>query len=88
MADLPQVRFVGNAVLSLLTKPTSGYWGIADSQSGYTAAGRWALEHIDWDEVYPRYGRPNDVLILANLADCRVADVPIRAIYGVGERRR
>lgn len=83
---IPKVRFVGNAVLSLLTKPASGYWAVADSQSGYTAAGRWALERIDWDEVYPRYGRPNDVLILANLAECRVADVPIRAIYGVGEK--
>lgn len=84
--DIPRVRFFGNAVLSLLTKPTSGYWAVADSQSGYTAAGVWALQHIDWDAVYPRYGRPNDVLTLANLADCRVADVPIRAIYGVGER--
>jgi glycosyltransferase involved in cell wall biosynthesis len=84
--EIPRVRFLGNAVLSLLTKPTSGYWAVADSQSGYTAAGTWALTHIDWDAVYPRYGRPNDVLVLANIADCRVADVPIRAIYGVGER--
>ena len=83
---IPRVRLVGNTILSLLTKLTSGYWAVADSQSGYTAAGRYALERIEWDEVYPRYGRPNDVLILANVADCRVADVPVRAIYGVGER--
>lgn len=83
---IPRVRLLGNAVLSLLTKPASGYWAVADSQSGYAAAGRWALQHIDWEDMYPRYGRPNDVLILANLADCRVADVPIRAVYGVGER--
>lgn len=84
--SIPKVRLFGNAVLSLLTKLTSGYWAVADSQSGYTAAGRYALEMIDWDAVYPRYGRPNDVLVLANVADCRVADVPVRAIYGVGER--
>ena len=83
---IPRVRLFGNAVLSLLTKLTSGYWAVADSQSGYTAAGRYALERIQWDEVYPRYGRPNDVLVLANIADCRVADVPVRAIYGVGEK--
>lgn len=83
---IPKVRLFGNTVLSLLTKLTSGYWAVADSQSGYTAAGRYALEMIDWDAVYPRYGRPNDVLVLANIADCRVADVPVRAIYGVGER--
>jgi glycosyltransferase involved in cell wall biosynthesis len=83
---IPKIRLFGNAVLSFLTKPTSGYWTVVDSQSGYTAAGRHALDHIDWDSVYPRYGRPNDVLVLANIADCRVMDVPTQAIYGVGER--
>ncbi len=83
---IPKTRLFGNAVLSLLTKLTSGYWSVADSQTGYTAAGRYALDHIDWASVYPRYGRPNDVLIRANVAECRVADVPVSAIYGVGER--
>ncbi len=84
--QIPRIRLLGNAVLSLLTKMASGYWSVADSQSGFTAAGRVALERIDWDDVYPRYGRPNDVLVLANVAECRVADVPITPIYGVGER--
>ena len=34
---IPQHRYLGNAVLSLLTKIASGYWHVADSQSGYTA---------------------------------------------------
>lgn len=84
--SIPRIRLFGNAVLTLLTKLTSGYWAVTDSQSGYSAAGRYALDRIDWDEMYPRYGRPNDVLVLANVADCRVADVETRAIYGVGER--
>jgi glycosyltransferase involved in cell wall biosynthesis len=83
--DIPRIRLFGNAVLSVATKVASGYWGIADSQSGYTAAGRYALEHIDWESMYPRYGRPNDVLVLANVAECRVADVPVTPVYGVGE---
>ena len=33
---IPRYRYLGNAVLSLLTK-ISGYWHVADSQSGYTA---------------------------------------------------
>lgn len=83
---IPRVRLFGNSVLSLLTKIVSGYWAVADSQSGFTAVSRHALERISWHRVYPRYGRPNDMLVHANLADCRVADVPIRAIYGVGEK--
>jgi glycosyltransferase involved in cell wall biosynthesis len=35
---IPRYRYLGNAVLSLLTKIASGYWHIADSQSGYTAS--------------------------------------------------
>jgi hypothetical protein len=64
----------------------SGYWSVADSQSGYSAAGRVAIERIDWNSMYARYGRPNDVLVLANIAECRVADVPVRPVYGVGEQ--
>lgn len=83
---IPKIRLFGNAVLSLVTKIASGYWSVADSQSGYSAASRYMLEHLPWDHVYPRYGRPNDVLVHANVIDCRVADIPIDAIYGVGER--
>ena len=83
---IPRVRLFGNAVLSLLTKVASGYWAVADSQSGYSAAGRLALERIEWDKMYGRYGQPNDLLVMANVADCRVADIPVTPIYGVGER--
>lgn len=83
---IPRIRLLGNSVLTLLTKVVSGYWHVTDSQSGYSAASRHALERIEWDAMYLRYGRPNDVLVLANMVDCRVADVPVRPVYGVGER--
>ena len=34
---IPRRASLGNAILSLLTKIASGYWHVADSQSGYTA---------------------------------------------------
>src|SRR5438874_778612 len=34
---IPRYRYLGNAFLSLMTKIASGYWHVADSQSGYTA---------------------------------------------------
>ncbi len=83
---IPRVRYLGNAMLSLLTKIASGYWHVADSQSGYTAIGLKALEIIDWDQMYKRYGQPNDLLVRLNIHDCRVRDVPIRPIYGIGEK--
>ncbi|MBK1632330.1 ribonuclease BN [Thiohalocapsa halophila] len=83
---IPRVRYLGNAMLSLLTKIASGYWHVADSQSGYTAISLRALETIDWDKMYKRYGQPNDLLVRLNIHGFRVQDVPIRPIYGIGEQ--
>ena len=83
---IPRHRYLGNAVLSLLTKIASGYWHVADSQSGYTAVALPTLERLDLDRVYPRYGFPNDMLVHLNVWNARVRDVPSRQIYGVGER--
>jgi glycosyltransferase involved in cell wall biosynthesis len=83
---MPRHRYLGNAVLSMLTKIASGYWHVADSQSGYTAISRETLEQLDLDRIYARYGFPNDMLVHLNVWNARVRDVPSRPIYGVGER--
>jgi glycosyltransferase involved in cell wall biosynthesis len=83
---IPHTRYLGNAVLSLLTKIASGYWHVADSQAGYTAISLEALSRLDLDRLYTRYGFPNDVLVHLNVQNARVRDVPSRPIYGVGER--
>jgi glycosyltransferase involved in cell wall biosynthesis len=82
---IPHTRYLGNAVLSLLTKIASGYWHVADSQSGYTAIARETLELLDLDRIYDRYGFPNDMLVHLNVINARVRDVPSRPVYGVGE---
>lgn len=83
---IPKIRFFGNSALSLLTKIASGYWGVADSQTGYTAINAAALAAIDWDQMYKRYGQPNDLLVRLNIADMRVVDVPVEPVYNVGEK--
>jgi glycosyltransferase involved in cell wall biosynthesis len=83
---IPRTRYLGNAVLSLLTKVASGYWHVADSQSGYTAAGKSTLAVLDLDRVYTGYGFPNDMLVHLNVVNARVRDIPSRPVYGVGER--
>jgi hypothetical protein len=83
---IPKTRFFGNAILSMLTKVASGYWHIADSQSGYTAVSREMLERLDLGHIYTNYGFPNDMLVHLNVWNARVRDFPSRPIYGVGER--
>jgi glycosyltransferase involved in cell wall biosynthesis len=81
---IPHRRYLGNAVLSLLTKIASGYWHVGDSQCGYTAICRFALETLPLGEIYSGYGMPNDLLIKLNMHGFRVRDVSVRPIYHEG----
>jgi glycosyltransferase involved in cell wall biosynthesis len=83
---IPHTRYLGNSFFSLMTKIASGYWHIADSQSGYTAIALIALKRINLKKIYRDYGMPNDLLIKLNHHDFRVRDVHIKPVYGVGER--
>jgi hypothetical protein len=83
---IPRTRYLGNAVLSLLTKIASGYWHVADSQTGYTAISIEYLRLLDLDRIYRGYGMPNDMLVHLNIWNARVRDFPSRPIYNVGER--
>ena len=84
--NIPRIRYFGNAFLSLLTKIASGYWHVADFQSGYTAMNRMVLDTIDWKQMYRRYGQPNDLMVRLNVYNFRVADVPVEPVYHVGEK--
>ncbi len=83
---IPHYRYIGNSFLSLFTKIASGYWHLADSQSGYTAISLRALKQIKIEKIYRDYGMPNDLLIKLNYQDFKVCDVHIRPVYNVGEK--
>jgi glycosyltransferase involved in cell wall biosynthesis len=83
---IPKHRYLGNSALSFMTKVASGYWHIADSQSGYTAISLIALKRLELDRIYPRYGMPNDILVRLNIHNFRVRDVSVRPVYNIGEK--
>lgn len=85
---VPQIRYFGNNVLSLMTKVASGYWSISDTQTGYTAISYSALNRIDLYNIYPRYGCPNDILVKLNIAGGTLREVPIKPVYNVGEKSK
>jgi len=84
--NIPRVRLLGNAALSLMTKIASGYWHILDSQTGYTAISAEAIRTVPWDKLWKRYGYPNHILILLNIYNFRVRNVPISSVYNIGEK--
>ncbi|SFT00403.1 glycosyltransferase family 2 protein [Halostagnicola kamekurae] len=75
-------RFVGNALLTGLSKFSTGYWSISDPQNGYTAISSDAIEALDLGAVTDEYGFLNHLLTHLNVRGFRVADVPMRAVYG------
>jgi len=84
---MPAKRVFGNSVLTLIAKWASGYWKIFDTQDGYTAITREAIERVDWSKAWKGYGYVGDWLVLFNVYNLRVKDVPRRAIYLKGERQ-
>lgn len=89
-ARMPWTRYVGNHVLSLLTRFVTGL-SVTDSQCGYTALTRDAASRLPLERLWPRYGYPNDLLGEIALAGLRARDVVVRPVYadevsGIGLR--
>ncbi len=82
---IPKTRFFGNSILSILTKISSGYWHVSDTQTGYTAISLNALNAITLHDIYKRYGMPNDMLVKLNIAFCTLKEVKIKPVYNIGE---
>ena len=85
---IPKIRYFGNSLLSVLTKIASGYWHISDTQTGYTAISKSALNSIHLHKIYKSYGVPNDILVKLNIAFCTIREVEIKPIYSIGENSK
>tara|TARA_Y100000741_G_scaffold365044_1_gene358640 strand:- start:1085 stop:2185 length:1101 start_codon:yes stop_codon:yes gene_type:complete len=85
---IPKVRLVGNSLLSALTKISSGYWRISDTQTGYTAISLNALKAIKIYDIYSSYGMPNDLLVKLNIESLTLKEINIKPVYGVGEQSK
>jgi len=79
--DMPAHRVAGNYLLTILTRVAAGYWTVGDPQNGYTAISNDAIEDAAAEEMFEFYGYCNDLLVKLNIADARVADVPMAAKY-------
>ena len=53
---MPRARYLGNRVLSWLTRSAASFQGGLDAQCGYTVIRRSALKRLLLDELYDRYG--------------------------------
>lgn len=82
IGSMPPMRLFGNAVLSFLTKLSSGYWDLFDPTNGYTAIHADAARYLPFDKISRRYFFETDMLFRLNTLGAVVTDVPMDAVYG------
>lgn len=82
MHAMPRIRLFGNAVLSLMTKLSSGYWDIFDPTNGYTAIHADVAKLLPFHKISMRYFFETDILFRLNTLRAVVVDVPMNAKYG------
>lgn len=82
LKQMPKFRRVGNTVITILTKFSSGYYSIFDSQNGYGVFKRKTLETLPFEHIGRRYDYENTLLIALSIMNARVKDEPVPAIYG------
>ena len=79
---MPAIRIFGNAVLSFMTKLSSGYWDLFDPTNGYTAIHTDVARHLPFEKISQRYFFETDMLFRLNTLRAVVIDVPMDANYG------
>ncbi len=77
---MPRFRLFGNLILTWLTRVASGYWRLNDSQNGFTAISKKALQSLNLN-LYYYYGYLNDILVQLNANHFKTIDVPMPARY-------
>ena len=77
---MPAIRWWGSQLLSRLTSWAVGST-IVDSQCGFTAIHRRALEQLDLNQLWTRYGYPNDLLGLLAAVEVPIVELPVKPRY-------
>lgn len=80
--QMPPLRLFGNAMLSLLTKMSSGYWDLFDPTNGYTAIHADAASLLPFSKISQRFFFESDMLFRLSTLRAVVVDVPMNAQYG------
>jgi dolichol-phosphate mannosyltransferase len=82
LSAMPWVRLIGNGLLSLLSKLSTGYWQLFDPNNGYTAIHAHVLAKLPLHKISQRYFFESDMLFRLGLMRAVVLDIPMPARYG------
>jgi len=79
--DMPLPRRLAGRLLAIATRLATGL-SVDDCQCGYTAISRVAALALPLEDLWPRFGYPNDLLGMLAARGLSVVEVPVRPVYG------
>lgn len=77
---MPVLRRLGGRLLSAATRLATGL-DVGDCQCGFTAISKAAVDALPLEELWPRFGYPNDLLGMLAARALRVEEVAVRPVY-------
>ncbi len=77
---MPRIRLIGNALLSFLSKVSSGYWDLFDPTNGFTALEARVARLLPLEKISRDYFFESDLLFRLGTLRAVVRDVPMPAI--------
>jgi dolichol-phosphate mannosyltransferase len=81
IANMPRIRVLGNSILSLFSKFSTGYWHLFDPTNGYTAIHAGVAKLLPFKKISKRFFFESDMLFRLSLIRANVVDMPMAAKY-------
>lgn len=82
LREMPAIRLIGNAGLSLMSKGSSGYWSVSDPTNGFIAISAPVFKLLDLEKIAKDYFFESDMLFRLGLMGAVVREIPMASIYG------
>ncbi|HMD90302.1 MAG TPA: glycosyltransferase family 2 protein [Anaerolineaceae bacterium] len=78
---MPLYRFLGNALLTILTKFATGYYRLMDPQCAYAVIRNNVLAQLPIQNMTHGYGYNAEILTMLNIQGFSVTNVEVRPVY-------
>tara|TARA_Y100000591_G_scaffold293411_1_gene281304 strand:+ start:1305 stop:2039 length:735 start_codon:yes stop_codon:yes gene_type:complete len=78
---IPKIRYIGNKILTYITKKICKIDNLTDAVNGYLAIKSELLKKIDLDQVSFDYFFEEDLLFKLSFHDIKIKEIPIETIY-------
>jgi glycosyltransferase involved in cell wall biosynthesis len=79
---MPTTRLIGNAILSFMSKLSTGYWDLFDPTNGFTAIHSDVARQLPFSKISKSYFFETDIMFRLNIIRAVVVDIPMSAYYG------